>query len=228
MSISGISQSDLEALGLALPAAQSKASTKGELGAEDFLKLMTTQLKSQDPFKPLDSGDFLGQLAQFGTVSGLKQLQTQFETLSDSIVSSQALQASGLLGRDVLVNASSGYLEAGRPMQGAVDVPSGAQSVGLTIVDQAGQILRSIDLGSQPPGLAAFDWDGRTDSGAMAPPGEYRIRAQTYVNGRAVDAAQTLISAPVESVTLGAGQSGLSLSLRGLGDMPFSAVRRIG
>jgi hypothetical protein len=62
----------------------------------------------------------------------------------------------------------------------------------------------------------------------MAPPGEYRIRAQTYVNGRAVDAAQTLISAPVESVTLGAGQSGLSLSLRGLGDMPFSAVRRIG
>jgi hypothetical protein len=43
-----------------------------------------------------------------------------------------------------------------------------------------------------------------------------------------MDAAQTLVSAPVESVTLGAGQSGLSLSLRGLGEMPFSAVRRIG
>ena len=228
MAINGISQSDLETLGLSLPVAKSQATTKSELGAEDFLKLMTMQLKNQDPFKPLDSGEFLGQLAQFGAVSGLKQLQSQFETLSSSIVSSQALQASSLLGREVLVNATSGYLEAGRPLVGAVDVPSGAQSVGVLVLDAAGQIVRSIDLGSQPPGLVGFSWDGRTDDGAMAAPGQYRLRAQTYMNGRAMDAAQTLISAPVESVTLGAGQSGLSVSLRGLGDMPFSAVRRIG
>lgn len=116
MAIGGISQSELEALGLTLPATSSRAATKSDLGAEDFLKLMTTQLKNQDPFKPLDSGDFL-ELAQFGTVSGLKQLQSQFETLSGSIVSSQALQASSLLGRDVLINATSGYLEAGRPLE---------------------------------------------------------------------------------------------------------------
>jgi len=228
MAIGGISQSELEALGLTLPATSSGAATKSDLGAEDFLKLMTTQLKNQDPFKPLDSGDFLGQLAQFGTVSGLKQLQSQFETLSGSIVSSQALQASSLLGRDVLINATSGYLEAGRPLEGAVDVPSGAQSVKVLIADTSGQIVRTLDLGAQPPGLASFSWDGLADSGAAAMPGRYGLRAQTYLNGRAMDAAQTLISAPVESVTLGAGQSGLSLSLRGLGDMPFSAVRRIG
>ncbi len=228
MAIGGISQSELEALGLASPSAKSGAATKSELGAEDFLKLMTMQLKNQDPFKPLDSGDFLGQLAQFGAVSGLKQLQTQFETLAGSIVSSQALQASSLLGRDVLINASSGYLEGGRSLEGAVDVPSGAQSVRVLIVDSSGQIVRTLDLGAQAPGLASFSWDGQTDSGAEAAPGRYSLRAQTYLNGKAMDAAQTLISAPVESVTLGAGQSGLSLSLRGLGDMPFSAVRRIG
>lgn len=228
MGISGISQSELEALGLALPAAKSNAATKSDLGAEDFLKLMTMQLKNQDPFKPLDSGDFLGQLAQFGAVSGLKQLQTQFETLAGSLVSSQALQASSLLGREVLINATSGYLEDGRPLEGAIDVPSGAQSVKLLIADASGQIVRTLDLGAQAPGLASFSWNGQTDSGPAAAPGRYSLRAQTYLNGQAVDAAQTLISAPVESVTLGAGQSGLSLSLRGLGDMPFSAVRRIG
>ena len=228
MAIGGISQSELEALGLTLPATSSRAATKSDLGAEDFLKLMTTQLKNQDPFKPLDSGDFLGQLAQFGTVSGLKQLQSQFDTLSGSIVSSQALQASSLLGREVLINATSGYLEAGRPLEGAVDVPSGAQSVKVLIADTSGQIVRTLDLGAQAPGLASFSWDGLADSGVAATPGRYTLRAQTYLNGRAMDAAQTLISAPVESVTLGAGQAGLSLSLRGLGDMPFSAVRRIG
>jgi shikimate dehydrogenase len=119
-------------------------------------------------------------------------------------------------------------IRARRPLEGAVDVPSGAQSVKVLIADASGQTVRTLDLGAQAPGLASFSWDGLGDSGVAATPGRYILRAQTYLNGRAMDAAQTLISAPVESVTLGAGQSGLSLSLRGLGDMPFSAVRRIG
>jgi flagellar basal-body rod modification protein FlgD len=228
MAISGISQADLEAMGLALPTAEPAVTKKSDLGAADFLRLMTTQLKNQDPFKPLENGEFLGQMAQFGTVSGLKELKAQFADLSSNIVSGQALQASSLLGRDVLVNSNSGYLEADRPLAGAVDVPSGAQSVRVFVLDAAGQIVRGIDLGSQAPGLARFVWDGRTDAGVAAAPGRYSLRAQTFTNGQPVGAAQTLISAPVESVTLGAGQAGLSLSLRGLGDTPFSAVRRIG
>lgn len=228
MAISGISQSDLEALGLALPASQAATAKKSDLGAADFLKLMTTQLKNQDPFKPLDNGEFLGQLAQFGAVSGINELKTEFKNLSGNIVSGQALQASSLLGRDVLVNTSSGYLEADRSLSGAVDVPSGAQSVRVAVIDAAGQIVRTIDLGSQAPGLARFSWNGLTDAGTTAAPGKYTVRAQTYLNGQASGTAPILISAPVESVTLGAGQAGMSLSLRGLGDMPFSSVRRIG
>ncbi|MGE3600036.1 MAG: flagellar hook assembly protein FlgD [Dehalococcoidia bacterium] len=228
MAISGISQSDLEALGLALPTPQAATAKKSDLGAADFLKLMTTQLKNQDPFKPLDNGEFLGQLAQFGAVSGINELKTEFQNLSGNIVSGQALQASSLLGREVLVNATSGYLESGRPLAGAVDVPSGAQSVRVAVIDAAGQIVRTIDLGAQAPGLARFSWNGLTDAGTTAAPGQYTVRAQTYLNGQAAGMAPTLIAAPVESVTLGAGQAGMSLSLRGLGDMPFSSVRRIG
>ena len=161
-------------------------------------------------------------------MSGLKALKTEFADLSSNILSGQALQASSLLGREVLVNATSASLEADRPLIGAVDVPSGAQSVRVTVLDAAGQIVRTIDLVSQAPGLARFSWNGNTDAGTTAAPGRYTLRAQTYLNGQASGSAQTLVSAPVESVTLGAGQTGLSLSLRGLGDMPFSAVRRIG
>jgi flagellar basal-body rod modification protein FlgD len=228
MTISNVTQSDLDKLGLSLPAAKSAEAKKSELGAEDFLKLMTTQLKNQDPFKPLDNGEFLGQLAQFGAVSGLKDLKTQFESLSGNIVSGQALQASSLLGRDVLVKSNTGYLETGRALTGAVDLPAGAQAVRVIVRDAAGQVVRSLDLGAQSPGLARFGWNGLTDTGAAAAPGRYSVSAQTTLQGKPSTSEQILISAPVESVTLGAGQTGLSLSLRGLGDMPFSAVRRIG
>ena len=93
---------DLAQLGLTQP----KAEKKKELGQEAFLNLMITQLKNQDPFKPLDSGEFLGQLAQFGTVSGLQDLQTKFDSLSSALVSNQALQAASLVGHTALVPSS--------------------------------------------------------------------------------------------------------------------------
>src|SRR5687768_6194672 len=93
----------LGGLGLGVP----QAAAKGDLGQEDFLQLMLTQLKNQDPFKPMESGEFLGQIAQFGTVQGLAGLQTSFDSLSASLVSNQALQASALVGRSALVETST-------------------------------------------------------------------------------------------------------------------------
>ena len=100
---------DLASLGLTQP----KAEKKNELGQDAFLELMVTQLKNQDPFKPLDSGEFLGQLAQFGTVQGLSGLQTSFDGLASSLVSNQALQAASLVGRTALVESDHGAIAAG-------------------------------------------------------------------------------------------------------------------
>ena len=91
-------------LGLTAPAAgENKAND--ELGQAEFLELMTAQLKYQDPLKPMENGDFLGQMAQFGTVSGINDLNATINTMSASFQSNQALQASTLVGRRVLVAA---------------------------------------------------------------------------------------------------------------------------
>ena len=66
-------------LGLAV---KTQTATKKTLGQEDFLKLMTTQLQYQDPFKPMDNGEFLGQMAQFSTVSSIQSLQSSFAQLA--------------------------------------------------------------------------------------------------------------------------------------------------
>jgi flagellar basal-body rod modification protein FlgD len=107
---------DLAALGLA----PQQTEPELELGQEQFLSLMITQLKNQDPFKPMESGEFLGQLAQFGTVSGLAGLQTSFDSLATSLVSNQALQAASLVGRSALVASSAITIGAGQSVEGAV------------------------------------------------------------------------------------------------------------
>ena len=220
--ISGIDSSfDPAAFGLAVP----DEVKSEELGQEEFLQLMLTQLKNQDPFKPMESGEFLGQLAQFGTVTGLGELQQSFESLSGSLISDQALQAASLVGRSVTIESGEGLLQTDSPLTGAVELPVSSPSVSVQVLDAAGQIIRQLELGSHPEGLVGFRWAGETDAGLAAPPGRYILSAQ-YFNGQEMQSASTLIDASVDSVTVGAG--GLAINLEGLGVVPFDAVREIG
>src|ERR1700681_867570 len=92
------------------------------LGGTNFLTLMLAQLKNQDPTSPVDSNQFLNQLASLSTVQGITQLNTSFGTLSSSLVSSQALQASSLLGHQALVSSKTATLAAGGTVTGAAQI----------------------------------------------------------------------------------------------------------
>jgi flagellar basal-body rod modification protein FlgD len=210
-----------QALGLSPTAAPKKDS----LGQDEYLKLMVTQLQNQDPFKPMESGDFLGQIAQFGTVSGISDLQKSFSEFSASLYSNQALQASGLVGRTVLAPSGSGDLPPGGVLSGAVDLPASSNAVTVNVYTQNGELVRRIPLGPQASGLAQFQWDGLAQDGTAMPAGKYLISAEAAIDGsnRAVD---TLVSASVQSVSLG-GAKGLLLNLAGAGTLDFASVRQI-
>jgi flagellar basal-body rod modification protein FlgD len=201
-----------------------QAAREGDLGQEDFLQLMLTQLKNQDPFKPMESGEFLGQLAQFGTVQGLAGLQTSFDSLSSSLVSNQALQASSLVGRSALAATQSLGIAAGQTVTGAIDLPTAAGGVRLEIRDATGQPVRTLQLGAQPEGLVPFAWNGLDDDGDAVPPGRYTFGG-TYLSGADSVAADTLVRAPIDSVLMGVG--GFTVELRGIGELPVTAVRQI-
>ena len=95
------------------------AAPSGEVGAADFMTLLTTQLRNQNPLQPMSDADFLGQLAQF---SQLEQSQTQTRTLESlrlDFASDRSLQglaqASGLIDRDIdFLNSETGAQESGR------------------------------------------------------------------------------------------------------------------
>jgi len=202
----------------------SGAKKKDQLGQEEFLELMIAQLKNQDPFKAMDPSQFLGQLAQFGTVSGIAEMKTAFTTMSESMRASQVLDGATMVGRDVLVASEDVLLGAEGSVRGALDVPSGATSVQINILDSSGQIVRQIPAATSA-GLNDFTWDGTGDNGARLEAGEYTFEAVANIGGQNVE-LETLLADRVNSVTIDSAK-GLTLNTNGLGARALSEVRRV-
>jgi flagellar basal-body rod modification protein FlgD len=220
--VSTVTQNPFEAAGLARAQTQTK---RNDLGMDDFFKLMITQLKNQDPMKPMENGEFLTQIAQFGTVSGIDKLNQTFENVATNLTSGQAIQAGTLVGREVLVPGSTGALGAGTPMRGVVTLDASAADVVLHIYNSAGALVRDLHLGSQKAGDLPFTWDGLTAAGGYAPAGAYKVVAEAVSNDKS-HAVGTALYGRVAGVNVG-GDDGLTIDLAGLGTVPFSAVREI-
>jgi flagellar basal-body rod modification protein FlgD len=197
---------------------------KDQLGQAEFLELMIAQLKNQDPFKAMDPSQFLGQLAQFGTVSGIQEMQAAFGTLSDAMRSSQVLDGSAMIGRDVLVASEDATLQAEGSVRGALDVPTGATGLTLNVRDANGTLVRRMTLPTTT-GLQDFSWDGIADNGTRAPAGEYSFEAVASGGGKSIS-LEMLLASRVTSVTIDS-QTGLQLNTSTLGSRSLSDVRRV-
>lgn len=217
--------STLESLGLGAPAPP-PAQSGVDLSQSDFLTLMMTQLQAQDPLNPMDSDEFLSQMSQFSMVSGIEQLNASFATLSESMLASQTLQASQLVGRSVVIPGGTGILDPTTGMSAAVEVPQTVADLTLEVYDPSGQLVRSMSLEGQGPGLVDFKWDGLDDSGQPLPAGPYRFGVSGSIGGE-TQAFETFVVAEVASVSLGAPGSQPMLDLGALGQVSIDNVREI-
>lgn len=197
-----------------------------ELGQEDFLRLMTAQLQYQDPSKPMDPEKFLSQIAQFGMVRGVNELNENFMGLAATMVGNQALQAASLVGKDVLVPSNTGFLEEGGTLKGGVELPFDAANVSIRIEDENGVLVDQMALGSQPMGLSEFEWDGTNLDGEPMPSGNYTIKISAQ-GADGTQSMQSMVFANVSSVDFGSIGEPMSLNLRGLGRFYFEQVRQI-
>ncbi len=212
--------------GLALGEQQTKKKAQDELGQSEFLELMIAQLNNQDPMKPMENGDFIAQMAQFSTVTGLTELQESFDDLAVSLQSNQALQASSLVGRTVLVPSGVGILPEDGTLSGVVDLDSSSSNLTITIQDASGQVIRRLELGPQQTGNVYFNWDGITDNGTQAEAGRYFVSAETRTES-GTEALETLMSSKVDSVTLGQGGQAITLNLADGNAVDLSSIRSI-
>ena len=197
-----------------------------DMGRNEFMDLMMAQMQNQNPLDPQKNEDFVAQLAQFSSLEEMESLNTSVEDAMGQFRSTQALQASAMVGRSVLVPSETGILDATGKVDGFVNVPASTSNLRVSVVNQAGERVRQLNLGAVQQGQTGFSWDGKNDAGEAVAPGGYQIVAEgSYPEGN--EQLATLVSANVDSVSLGGKAGGVTLNLAGMGSVALSDVRQI-
>lgn len=205
--------------------ASAAGKSMSSLGINDFITLMTTQLKYQDPTNPQDSTAFVAQLAQFSSVSGIQEMNSSISTLLDQMRSAQAVNATALVGHDVLVDADTVSLTAGEQVSGEIETPTGTSNINVVVSDASGQVVRQLSVPATS-GSSAFTWDGLDDSGKQVAAGDYTFSAIANVYGTS-QSVTTSLSTKVSSVTIDPTDNSLVLNTSSLGSISLSDVRQV-
>ena len=133
-------------------------STKDQLGQEDFLKLMTTQLQNQDPFAPVDNADFIAQMAQFSTVTGITSMDETMKSVSEQLTEMRIASTTQMMGHSVLVPGKYARPDKEGVVSGLVDLPDTAANLNIIFESSDGEVLHQDSLGLQKAGLVGFEW----------------------------------------------------------------------
>lgn len=196
---------------------------KAEDPQDRFLKLLVTQMKNQDPLKPLDNAEVTSQLAQISTVSGIDKLNTTLKLLSSDYEDSQSIEATGMIGHDAFVPGKSINLEKDTAIAG-IELAQPVDELKVTILDSSGIAIRNIDLKAQPAGISTIGWDGMTDSGAKAAIGDYTFAVSAKQGGNDIK-VNTLSLGSVNSVSH--GEQGTLLDMGKLGLVSLSDIKQV-
>lgn len=213
----------------ALQKSTSGSSTSKTSATDDaqtrFLKLLTEQLKNQDPLNPMDNAQMTSQMAQINTVSGIDKLNTTLTALLDQSQSSDSLQAAALVGKGVMVDGSGLALSSSKAY-GGFELSSPADKVTVTIKDSNGVEMRKLELGAfDAAGVYNFAWDGATNNGTVAADGKYTISVAATRGGS--DVKPTALQLTTVNSVLRSSAGSVSLDVGSGGTVGLSDIKQI-
>jgi flagellar basal-body rod modification protein FlgD len=195
---------------------------KDQLGQEDFLKLMTTQLQNQDPFAPMENGEFIAQMAQFSTVTGITSMDESLKNVAAKLGETRIATAANMLGHSVLVPGKIARADDDGSINGVIDLPSASTNVNVVFKSHNGEIIDTINLGNQSSGLVGFAWHGAPKDMIE---NDEPIFVEAYANsGKGMEGVSSSIFAEVLSSSAGDGNSGVMLDVRDYGTISANEV----
>jgi flagellar basal-body rod modification protein FlgD len=195
------------------------------LGKQDFLKLLVTQLKNQDPLNPDNPTEFTAQLAQFSSLEQLYNLNTSMNGMVTANTTSNNVSALGLIGKQVTYAGSTLSFD-GQPVQLGYTLDGSAAQVQLLIQDSTGNTIRTLPGTDVTSGNHLLTWDGLDQNGNPVQSGTYTVSVQAAGADGASAAASPLITSEVTGVDL-SDSSGAILNTKA-GNIAFSKVLGVG
>ena len=212
----------LDKLGINKPKEAKKSSDT--LGQDDFLKLMTTQLQNQDPFKPTDNTEMIAQMAQFSMVTGQTEMNESIKAISGQLSEFRIATAANMLGHSVLVSGNRAFPDEEGTISGALDIPSTSTSTSLLYKSMNGDILHAEELGPQQAGLLGFRWEKIPQN--ILDDNEY-ITVEAFADtGTGLKSVGSSVFGEVLAASAGNSSNGVVYDVRGYGDIRASDVKR--
>lgn len=201
-------------------AAASSLASASDAGSQDrFLKLLVTQLQNQDPLSPMDNAELTSQIAQINTVTGIATLNTSVQALSGQFLQMQTLQGASLIGKDVIVPGNKLDIANG-VAQGGFELAAAADSVKVEVLNAAGTVVDTVQLGASSAGVNGFNWvSGNYDNSSGL---TFRVTAMSG----ATKLDTTLLMRDTVNAVSTSGNS-LTLELDRSGSTPYSSVKAI-
>lgn len=194
-----------------------------EVSADRFLKLLVAQMQNQDPLNPLDNAQVTSQMAQINTVEGVNRLNANVTSLKDTFVQMQAMQGAALLGKEVTLNGDSLSVSGDGSAAvgvGGYELNTKADAVRLEILNAAGRVVSTQELGAKAAGSYEFEWPG----GNRAEPAGMRFRVVASSGAESVT-VQPIMFGRVVSVS--AGGDALKLELDNNAEVNYAEVRSV-
>jgi len=209
-------------------AAQAAASAQAgqAMGKDAFLKLFTTQLQNQNPLDPMNNDAFVSQLAQFSQLEATTNMSDSLNQLVSTLKGSSLTTSAALIGHQVAAPGAPAVLSSGNPVTAVINLPSGADSVQVTINGPDGSKVRTLNLPSQPVGMASVSWDGKDDNGNVLADGNYTFSATAQVAGQ--QSAVTIGPlTTVQTVSTTSSSSDPVLGVAGGANINYSSIMEI-
>ncbi|MFT7623685.1 MAG: flagellar basal-body rod modification protein FlgD [Myxococcota bacterium] len=177
-----------------------------DMGKEEFLKLLVTQLSQQDPLNPADGAEFVAQLAQFTSLERLVNMEQALGDVALATMANANSQAAGYIGKGVVAKGDTFDFNGGQNEKLGFTLGKDAAKVTITVKDGEGNIVETIQT-SGTKGENTFDWQGAKDTGkrgeatAYHPDGTYTFEVQAEDGeGNAVTVPEQTVVTNVSSV----------------------------
>jgi flagellar basal-body rod modification protein FlgD len=130
-----------------------------------FLTLLTAQMQFQDPFEPVKNSDMVAQMATITNSSGIAEMNASIKALAREMTGTRLGDAASWIGKSMLVKSNIAAPDATGTYAGQVTLPAAVDGASIDLVDAAGNIVKTIDMGPQQAGDVTFYWDGKNDAG---------------------------------------------------------------
>ncbi len=199
------------------------AASAADAAQDRFMTLLVTQMKNQDPLNPMDNAQMTSQLAQLSTVTGIDKLNNTMQSLISNVQSSQTFQATGMIGRNVMVPGNSLWLSENASYFG-VDLPTDVDELTVSIKDASGSLVKEVNMGPQKSGILPLSWNGFSDAGNSLNDGKYTFEVKAKAAGQSASATSLSYD---QVVGINNGSLGIELNLLSLGTVSMSQIKQI-